>query len=147
MNRTEIISALREAIAILEAGEKPAARPVLERRPAEPFKPAAEEDRRSWRAGTVKYWKVGATQSNRLKARLGIEWQTSAGGKETEYFNVFDPAIIDRVDPLEVDSEVRLVLKPWKDTMVVIELDVVGNPKPAAQDDQPTGTDMDEIPF
>lgn len=143
MNKTEIIAALRAAIAMLEDGApKAAAAPRVERRPAPSEPPATDDERRTFRAGLVRYWKRGETRNGREKARIGIEWRQN-GETGVDYYDCYDPTVLAQDDP-PIGAEVQAVCKPWKDTFLVVQLTVMGPPLSA----NPTcGFEPDEIPF
>ena len=150
MTRAEIVAALREAIVMLEAGEsKAAVRPRLERRVAEAFTPATDEERRSFRAGLVRYWKERTTRAGAVAARVGVEWTDSKGAAQVEYFDCFDESIINSVGPLDHGTAIQLQLKPWKDTFVIIGLTVTAEPPSGGCgfDPKPEAIDENEIPF
>ena len=145
MSRTEIIAALRAAIALLEDGApKAVAAPRVERRPAPSEAPATKDERRSFRAGRVRYADRKVTQSGRDKLRVGIEWRSPEGEMVVDYYDSFDEAVLAQGAP-EIGSEVQAILKPWKDTHVIIGLTVMGPPLSAS--DAACGFDADEIPF
>jgi hypothetical protein len=99
MTRPEIINALREAIALLEAGDKALARPVLERRPAEP--PASTEDRRTFRQANVLFVDHGVSKaSGKPWGRLTLVSRDSDGEQLREKFPTFDEDLIDQIQML-----------------------------------------------
>ena len=111
MTRPEIINALREAIALLEAGDKAMARPVLERRPAEP--PASTEDRRTFRQATVLFVDHGVSKaSGKPWGRLTLVSRDSDGEQLREKFPTFDPDMIDQIQMLAKGDEVRITCRP-----------------------------------
>lgn len=144
MSKAEIIAALRAAIALLEDGApKAAAAPRVERRPAPSEPPATDDERRSFRAGRVRYWKRGETRNGREKARIGVEWRDAKGETVVDYYDAYDPKVLEAEEP-EIGAEVQIITKPWKDTHVVIGMTIIGPPLTA----NPTcGFDADEIPF
>jgi hypothetical protein len=143
MNKPEIIAALRAAIALLEDGApKAAARPTIERRPAEPV--ATDDERRSFRAGRCRYWNRGETRNGKPRLRIGLEWCRPNGETAVEYWDSYEPSVLAEPD-VEVGSEIHVQLKPWKDTFVVIGVQVMGQPPRGGCGFEPD--DEPEIPF
>jgi hypothetical protein len=111
MTRPEIINALREAIALLEAGDKALARPVLERRPAEP--PASDEDRRTFRQANVLFVDHGVSKaSGKPWGRLTLVSRDSDGEQVREKFPTFDEDLIDKIQLLGKGDEVAITCRP-----------------------------------
>ena len=150
MTRPEIINALREAIALLEAGDKALARPVLERRPAEP--PASDEDRRTFRQANVLFVDHGVSKtSGKPWGRLTLVSRDSDGEQVREKFPTFDEDLIDKIQLLGKGDEVAITCRPRRNRdgeqeWVMLTCELVT--KAAAPTSQPsTGIAIDDIPF
>lgn len=149
MTRPEIINALREAIALLEAGDKAVARPVLERRPAhEP--PASTEDRRTFRQSKVLFVDHGVSKtSGKPWGRLTLVSRDADGEQIREKFPCFDPDMIDQIQLLGKGDEVRITCRPRPnrdggEDWILVTCDLVAKaPAPPA----PKLDAIDDIPF
>lgn len=145
MTRTEIINALREAIALLEAGDKAVARPVLERRPAEP--PATDAERMTFRQAKVRFVDHGTSKAGKPWARLTTVFADSDGEQVVEKWPAFDEAVIDAVQLCAPGDEVAIRARPRRgrdgeQSWVLLNVELVkrAEPKPVARVDV-------EIPF
>jgi len=148
MTRPEIISALRQAIALLEAGDKAVARPVLERRPAEP--PATDAERMTFRQAKVRFVDTGVSKAGKPWARLTTVFADSDGEQVTEKWPAFDEAVIDAVQLIAPGDEVAIRARPRRgkdgeQSWVLLNVELVrkGAPKPSG----PVMDAIDDIPF
>ena len=145
MTRPEIINALREAIALLESGDKAVARPVLERRPAEP--PASDAERMTFRRAKVRFVDHGTSKAGKPWARLTTVFADSDGEQVVEKWPAFDEAVIDAVQLIAPGDEVAIRARPTRgrdgeQSWVLLHVELVkrAEAKPVARVD-------DEIPF
>jgi hypothetical protein len=148
MTRPEIINALREAIALLEAGDKAVARPVLERRTAEP--PATDDERMTFRQATVRFVDSGVSKAGKPWARLTTVFADSGGEHYIEKWPAFDESVIDAVQLIAPGDEVAIRARPRRgkdgeQSWVLLDVQLVkkGAPKPSG----PTMDAIDDIPF
>jgi hypothetical protein len=148
MTRTEIINALREAIALLEAGDKAVARPVLERRPAD--SPATDAERMTFRQAKVRFVDHGTSKAGKPWARLTTVFADSDGEQVVEKWPAFDEAVIDAVQLCAPGDEVAIRARPRRgrdgeQSWVLLNVELVKRAE--AKPKGPVLDAIDDIPF
>ena len=134
MNNNEMFAEIRRLLNALEGSSSPSTKAPVKSPAASPSAVDA-----AWVTCTVAYWKVGATKATgREMGRLGFKVKPD---DETQYVNCFDSELMARFDPLRAGDVVRLITLPWKDSALIMHLEVMSRAAPVLADDD------DSIPF
>lgn len=118
MDKQKLIARLKALIADLEeVGTVQAA-------PAEQPRPAGGD---GWQRALATFWSCEMKQTPKgeaLRGRLGVSWKEADGQVVKKFYSVFDEKLCERIDEsIEKGQLIRIKLKAWKDTEIVVDFD------------------------
>ena len=118
MDKQKLIARLKALIADLE-DVAPA-----QVAPADPPRPSGGD---GWQRALATFWSCEMKQTpkgEQLRGRLGVSWKEPDGEVVKKFYSVFDEKLCERIDQtIEKGSPIRIKLKPWKDTEIVVDFD------------------------